>query len=135
MVHSHNSLTHTATAPSGTISHSFIISMGNNQVSDKSNTLNNHCRLMSWGGGYLANFLRSVFFRIFQYHQNTRYLLNIAFIFDRCRRSSAAVAPVKYKFDSNNVRGTFARTKILLTEKLTNGALVTPTPGIICNSG
>ena len=54
--------------------------------------------------------------------------MNIAFIFDRCRRSSAAVAPVKYKCDSNNLRGTFARTKILLTEKLTNGALVTPIP-------
>ena len=52
--------------------------------------------------------------------------MNIAFIFDRCRHSSAAVAPVKYKCDSNNLRGTFARTKILLTEKLTNGASVTP---------
>ena len=51
------------------------------------------------------------------------------FIFDRCRRSSAAVAPVKYKCDSNNLRATFARSKNLLTEKLTNGALVTPTPG------
>ena len=50
------------------------------------------------------------------------------FIFDRCRRSSAAVAPVKYKCASNNLRGTFARSKILLTEKLTNSALVTPAP-------
>ena len=30
---------------------------------------------------------------------------------------------------SKNVTGTFARSKILLTEKLTKGALVTPTPG------
>ena len=65
----------------------------------------------------------------FQCCQNTRYLLNITFIFDRCRRSSAAVAPVKYKCDSNNLRRTFARSKILLTEKLTKGALVTPTLG------
>ena len=43
--------------------------------------------------------------------------------------STGAVAPVKYKCDSNNLRGTFARTKILLTEKITNGALVTPIPG------
>ena len=80
------------------------------------------------GGGYKANFLCSVTFLIFQYHQDTRQLLKITFIFDRCRRSSAAVAPVKYKCDSNNLRGSFARSKILFTEKLTNGALVTPTP-------
>ena len=48
-------------------------------------------------------------------------------MFDRCRRSSAPVALVKYKCDLNNPRGTFARSKILLTEKLTNGILVTPT--------
>ena len=52
------------------------------------------------------------------------------FIFDRCCRSSAAVTPVKYECDTNNLTGTSARLKILLTEKLTNGALVTPTPGI-----
>ena len=55
-------------------------------------------------------------------------VLHITFIFDRCRRSSAAVASVKYKCDSNNLRGSFGRSKILLTEKLTNGTLVTPTP-------
>ena len=50
------------------------------------------------------------------------------FIFDRCRRSSAAVTPVKYECDANNLTGTSERSKILLTEKLTNGALLTPTP-------
>ena len=35
-------------------------------------------------------------------------------------------APVKCKRDSKNVRGIYARSKILLAEKLTNGALVTP---------
>ena len=49
------------------------------------------------------------------------------FIFDRCCRSSAAVTPVKYECDTNNITGTFAISKILLTEKLTSGALVTPT--------
>ena len=49
-------------------------------------------------------------------------------IFDRCRRSWAATTPVKYEWDLKNVTGTFARWKILLTEKLTNGTLVTPTP-------
>ena len=53
------------------------------------------------------------------------------FIFDRCCRSSAAVTPVKYECDANNITGTFARSKILLTEKLTNGALVTPIPGVM----
>ena len=50
------------------------------------------------------------------------------FIFDRCRRSSAAVTPVKYECGANNLTGTLAWSKIWLTEKLTNGALVTPTP-------
>ena len=45
-----------------------------------------------------------------------------------CCRSSAAVTPVKFECDANNLTGTFARSIILLTEKLTNGALVTPTP-------
>ena len=42
-------------------------------------------------------------------------------------------APVKYECDWNNLAGAFARSKILLTEKLRNGALVTPTPGL-CSS-
>ena len=54
----------------------------------------------------------------------------MTFIFGRCRRSSAAVTPVKYECDSGNLTGTFAKSKILLTEKLANGALVTPTPGL-----
>ena len=42
--------------------------------------------------------------------------------------SSAVVTPVKYECGWNNLTCTFARSKILLTEKLTNRALVTPTP-------
>ena len=48
------------------------------------------------------------------------------FIFDRCHRISAAVAPVKYECDWNNLTGAFTRSEILLMEKLTNRALVTP---------
>ena len=33
------------------------------------------------------------------------------------RRSSAAVAPIKYEFDSNRIKGTFARSNILKTAK------------------
>ena len=36
--------------------------------------------------------------------------------------------PVKYECDSRNLTCTFARLKVLLMEKLTNGALVPPTP-------
>ena len=81
------------------------------------------------GGGYKANFLHSVIFLIFHNCQNKLQMLDIAFIFDRCCRSSAAMTPVKYECDSKNLTCTFARLKILLTEKLTSGALVTPTPG------
>ena len=49
------------------------------------------------------------------------------------------MAPVKYKCDSNELRGTFARSKNLLTKLTLNGPVVTPTPGqqiciIFCNS-
>ena len=88
------------------------------------------------GWGLLSQFHPFRYFpNFFQHCQNTCWLLNSMFIFDRCRRSSAAVAPVKYKCDSNNLRGTFTRSKILLTEKLTNGALVTPTPELQHSDG
>ena len=49
-------------------------------------------------------------------------------IFDRCPCSLAAGTPVKYECDSMNLKGTFARLKILLIEKLMNRALVTLAP-------
>ena len=61
--------------------------------------------------------------RYFRHCQNTHYVLNITFIFGRC----GVVTPAKYKCDSKNLTDTFARSNILLTEKLTNGALVTST--------
>ena len=71
-----------------------------------------------------ANFLRSVSFLIFQCYQNNGYLWTIAFTFGRCRRSLAAVTSVKYGRGMKNLTCTFARSKIYLTEKLTNWALV-----------
>ena len=57
------------------------------------------------------------------------------FIFGRCRRSSAAVTLVKYECESGNLTGTFARSKISLTEKLANGDLVTPTHVHLASEG
>ena len=51
---------------------------------------------------------------------------------DRCCCSPAAVTPVRYEWDSRNVAGTFVRSKIFLVGKLTNRALVTPTPDNGC---
>ena len=41
---------------------------------------------------------------------------------------SDSVAPVEYERDTNNLKGTFTKLNISLTEKLTTGALVSPTP-------
>ena len=60
-------------------------------------------------------------------------LLNITFIFGWGRRSSAAVTPVKYECDAKNLTGSLARSKILLTEKLTI-RLKNPTPGALHGS-
>ena len=82
------------------------------------------------GWGLLSWFSLSRYFPKFS--ALSKHMLTIGYhvyIFDRCRHSSAAVAPVKYKCDSNNLRVTFTRSNILLTEKLKNGTLVTPTPG------
>ena len=72
-------------------------------------------------------FIHSVIFLICQHCQSTRQILNYRLIFDRYRHSSAAVTPFKYQSDSKNPTVAFARSKIskiLLTEKLTNGTLV-----------
>ena len=74
-------------------------------------------------------FLRSVIFPIFQNYQNTCYIYDITFICDRCRRSRAAETPGKYGRDLKYLAYTFTKSIFPVTEKLTNGALVTPTPG------
>ena len=85
-----------------------------------------HCKyqwaiLNKQGWGLLNNFPHSL---IFQNHQNSAHLLSITFIFDRCHRSSAAVTPVKYECDWGDLRSTFAKSILSLTEKLMDAALV-----------
>ena len=50
------------------------------------------------------------------------------FIFNSCHHSLAVVTSVKYECDLKHIIYTFAKSKIALTEKLMNGASVTPTP-------
>ena len=83
---------------------------------------------MTCGGGYNANFLRSVIFPIFPSDQNSGYLYDIKYIFDRCHRSWAAETPGRYEHDWKYLTYTFAESKFPVTEKITNWALVTPTP-------
>ena len=81
------------------------------------------------GWGYWANFLRSVIFPFFPNDQNSGYLY-IKFVFGRCHRSWAAETPGKYEHDWNYLTYTFAKSKLPVTEKLANEALVTPIPGL-----
>ena len=48
-------------------------------------------------------------------------------------RSWAAETPGKYERDYKNASFTFAKSKCPVTEKLVNGSLVTPTPGLLTN--
>ena len=82
------------------------------------------------GGGVINNFLCSVIFPNFPNDHNSAYLHDIKFIFGRCHRSHAAETPGKYEHDWRYVAYAFAKSKFPVTEKLTNGALVTPTPGM-----
>ena len=87
-------------------------------------------KVQRWG--YLANFRRSFFSQFFLEYKNTNYPLDIVFISDKCRHSLAAVAYVKYKCDSMNLTGTFLSPTISLSEKLTNGTLVSSLPDGLC---
>ena len=58
---------------------------------------------------------------MFQHCQNTCWLSNIIFMFDRCLSCSAAETPDKYKCHSSDLKCTLTGSKIL------NGALATPT--------
>ena len=80
------------------------------------------------GWGLLSQFFPFCYFPHFSLL--SKQTKNITFIFGRCHRSSAVVTPVKYECDSANLTGTFARSKIVLTEKLAKGALVSPT--LVC---
>ena len=52
------------------------------------------------------------------------------FMFESCRRSLAAEAAAIYECDSKVSPGSLTRSKIILIEKLTKGALETPTLGL-----
>ena len=80
-----------------------------------------------WGGGDWVNFLLSAIFSGFQNYQNWCSPLNITFISGRCDCSYAAVTPARYERDCTDLTDTFAQSKTPQTEKLTNGALVSPT--------
>ena len=81
------------------------------------------------GGVYWAIFLRSIILWILQYCQNTRWLLNIIFLFGRCRRNWAAATPIKYEWDSQNLTY-FYRIENFLYGQIDVRSLVTPTPGM-----
>ena len=55
------------------------------------------------------------YFSSFYELQNTCFMLNITFIFNRCHRNLAAVTSVKHECDSENLAGTFVRSKNSLT--------------------
>ena len=79
--------------------------------------------------GYWVNFFRSVIFLIFRRCQNTCELLKYHAHIWRVSPQFSCGNTDKYEHDSKDLAGTFTRSKILLTEKYSNGDLVTPTPG------
>ena len=74
----------------------------------------------------MSIFVPSVVLSVFQ---NTGYLLNITFIFDRCHRSSAAVTLVKYECDSNGIPPTFAEIRNIPNGEMTERIFSDPHPG------
>ena len=84
------------------------VSVHDPSPSERSTLISYDNKSESWGGGHFPPFR---YFPNFQHHQNTCYLLNTTFIFDRCRRSKAVATPVKYECDSMNLSGNFAKMK------------------------
>ena len=78
------------------------------------------------GWGLLSQYSPLRYFLKFLALSKHPLAMSITFIFGRCRRSSAVGAPVKYKCDSNNSRGIFAGSKVLLADKLTSFSNPTP---------
>ena len=87
-------------------------------------------RFQHYRGGVTKPFFTFRYFPIFHNDQNTGYLYDIAFKFDRRPRSWVAETPDKYESDWKYLNYTFAVSKSPLTDKLTNRALVTPTTGL-----
>ena len=69
-----------------------------------------------------------LFSHFFPNDQNSGYLYDMKLIFGRCHRRWAAETLGKYEHDWNYLTYTFAKAKFSVTEKLANGALVTPIP-------
>ena len=92
-----------------------------------------HPKIVRYGGPGVGVtkpiFSVPLFSRFFPNDENSGCLNDIKFIFGRCHRSWAAETPGKHEHDCKYLSYTFAKSKFPLTEKLTNGALVTLTPG------
>ena len=84
------------------------------------------------GWGLLSQIHPSHCENSFEHSQKNVFLMNIALIFDRCPRISAAVTPDKCACDSNNLRVASEKLKNNQTEKLIKGAPVAPSPGFVC---
>ena len=97
----------------------------------RSDSISSTCPLTDGPGVGVTKPFFSVplFSHFFPNDQNSDYLYDIKFIFDSCHRSWAAETPGIYEHDRNYLTYTFAKTKFPVTEKLANGALVTPIPG------
>ena len=78
--------------------------------------------------GYKANFLHAVVFPFFSDDQNTGFLYDITFIFDRRHHSWAAETPDKYERDWKYLAYTFAESQFRESEKITIRASITPCP-------
>ena len=72
--------------------------------------------LVCWRGFVCLIYVLPPFHYFPNFSALSKYTLAITFtfIFDRCHRSLAAVAPVKHQCETKNPTGTFARSKILV---------------------
>ena len=78
------------------------------------------------GGGYYTNFNRSVIFLFFWASPKYTWAIEYHVYILQCRRSAARVTCQILMWCKESNR--FFGSKILLTDKLPNGALITPTP-------
>ena len=87
------------------------------------------------GWGHESKLFRPLFSIFSLYCRNARCMLNIKFVFDRCRHRWADVTPVKCEIILMYLTGTFAKSETHLTEKVTNGTLAhLPLVPHICDS-
>ena len=77
------------------------------------------------GWGLLNQFYPIHYFP--RFWESSKCQFNMIFIFDKCHRIWAAVAPVKYECSSMNLTSIFAKLKVFKMETLMNGASVAST--------